>query len=201
VAAWNYSLALKNNGTVVAWGVNDLGQTSVPGGLSTVAAIAGNQTYCLALRSNGTVTAWGAAPTVPGGLTGVVGIAAGENHSLAVKSDGTVVAWGSNQSGESSIPAGLTGVTAVAGGWNHSVALAGSPVLPPFTVTNPRRTGSVFSLSVPSLNGNTYTLEYKNTLTSPTWTALSPIAGNGGMLTLSDSSATVPSRVYRVKRQ
>ena len=41
IAAGEYhSLALKNDGTVVAWGGNGSGQTTVPPGLSGVAAIA-----------------------------------------------------------------------------------------------------------------------------------------------------------------
>jgi Regulator of Chromosome Condensation (RCC1) repeat protein/PASTA domain-containing protein len=134
-AGWSFNLALKGDGTVVAWGCGanaDFGQCSVPSGLSGVKAIAAGEAHSLALRSDGTVVAWGCGAgsdfgqcSVPSGLSGVTAIAAGSVHSLAVKSDGTVVAWGCgiNNFGQCSVPGGLSGVTAVAAGYVHSVAL------------------------------------------------------------------------------
>jgi hypothetical protein len=128
-----HSLALKGDGTVVAWGCGggtDWGQCSVPGG---VTAIAAGASHSLALRSDGTVVASGCGDpggnygqcSVPSGLTGVTAIAAGQSHSLALKGDGTVVAWGCavNPFGECSVPGGLSGVIAVAAGPFHSLAL------------------------------------------------------------------------------
>jgi len=82
IAAGSYhSLALKSDGTVVAWGWNVFGQSTVPGGLSNVVAIAAGGEHSLALKSDGTVAAWGSnatgESTVPAGLNGVVAIAAG----------------------------------------------------------------------------------------------------------------------------
>lgn len=101
----SHLLALKSDGTVVAWGSNFNGQATVPAGLSGVIAVAAGGDHSLALKSDGTVVAWGAGAVgdpfgygqsiVPAGLAGVIGIAAGEIHSLALKSDGTVVGWGS----------------------------------------------------------------------------------------------------------
>ncbi|HMX29772.1 MAG TPA: RCC1 domain-containing protein, partial [Blastocatellia bacterium] len=50
-----HSLALKSDGTVVAWGNNVSGQTTIPGGLSNVTAIAAGDFHSLALKSDGTV--------------------------------------------------------------------------------------------------------------------------------------------------
>jgi hypothetical protein len=87
-AGGNHSLALKSDGTVLAWGYNESGQSTVPAGLSGVVAIAGGGDHSLALKSDGTVVAWGATgsaqSTVPAGLSGVVAIAGGEYHSLAL---------------------------------------------------------------------------------------------------------------------
>jgi len=58
-AGWSHSLALKSNGTVVAWGYNDSGQTTVPAGVNNVVAIAAGWSHSLALRSAGTVVGWG----------------------------------------------------------------------------------------------------------------------------------------------
>ncbi len=50
VAAGAYhNLALKNDGTVVAWGDNDWGQSDVPAGLSGVTAVAAGYFHSLAV--------------------------------------------------------------------------------------------------------------------------------------------------------
>jgi len=124
------SLALKEDGTVVAWG-ECLGQCSAPSGLSGVTAIAAEELHSLALEVDGTVVAWGCGRdfdfgqcSVPSGLSGVTAIAAGYAHSLALKADGTVVAWGCSQDfGQCSVPSGLSGVTAIAAAHSHSLAL------------------------------------------------------------------------------
>ncbi|MBM3871133.1 MAG: hypothetical protein FJ392_09240 [Verrucomicrobia bacterium] len=119
--------ALTQGGTVVAWGRNGDGQTTVPAGLSGVVAIAAGANYTVALKSDGTVVAWGGnnhgQTNVPAGLSGVVAIAAGERHTVALKSDGTVVAWGRSSEGQTTVPAGLSGVVAIAAGGGFTVAL------------------------------------------------------------------------------
>ena len=132
-----HSLALKSDGTVLAWGANTSGQlgdgTVVPkltatqvSGLnagSGVVAIAAGNVYSLALKSDGTVLAWGSntngqlgdgttisrsTPAPVSGLgpgSGIVSIAASYSgllgaHSLALRSDGAVLAWGFNSSGQ-----------------------------------------------------------------------------------------------------
>src|SRR5665213_1602411 len=75
-AGASHSLALKNDGTVWAWGDNGAGELG-----------------------DGTTTQRNT-PLQVSGLTGVVAVAAGHFHSLAVKSDGTVWAWGDNNSGD-----------------------------------------------------------------------------------------------------
>ena len=117
------------NGSVLAWGDNDLGQLDAPpayvlGELKQIAAGCG---HSLALRVDGTLIAWGSdafgQATVPAGLSGVVAIAAGCDHNAALKSDGTVVCWGANTHNQCIVPAGLTGVVQVAAGGNHTAAL------------------------------------------------------------------------------
>ncbi len=127
-------MALKSDGTVVAWGGNDNGQTAVPADLIGVTAIAAGDQHTVALKSNGTVVAWGGngngQTVVPGGLSGVTAIAAGGYHTVALKSDGTVVAWGLDSQNQMTVPGGLSGVTAIAAGNVHTVALVnGVPLL------------------------------------------------------------------------
>ena len=122
-----HSLALREDGTVAAWGGYAHGTTDVPPQLRHVVAIAAGEEHSMALIKDGTVVAWGeshsAQNNIPAGLSNVVAIADGAGHCLALKQDGTVVAWGDNGSGQTTVPVGLTGVVAVATGLRHSVAL------------------------------------------------------------------------------
>lgn len=126
-ASYSHSLALRSDGVVVAWGDNDLGQTSVPAGLSGVKAIAAGYYHSLAVKADGTTVAWGynalGQTNVPASVTNVVAVAGGGYHSLALKADGSIVGWGYNGHGETTIPADATNVVAIAAGFFHSLAL------------------------------------------------------------------------------
>ena len=77
----NHSLALKEDGTVVAWGDNTSKQSDVPNRLKGVVSISAGGFHSLALKEDGTVVAWGynvsGQSDVPSGLKGVVSISAG----------------------------------------------------------------------------------------------------------------------------
>lgn len=129
-----HSLALKADGTVVAWGQNviagvTLGQTNVPSGLSNVVAIAAGSRHCLALKGDGTMVTWGqdtdGSLKIPMSPGKVAAIAAGAGFSLALRTNGTVLAWGYNEFGQASVPRGLGKVMAIAAGTGHCIALLG----------------------------------------------------------------------------
>jgi uncharacterized delta-60 repeat protein len=79
--------------------------------------------------------------------------------------------------------------------------LHGDPVFPAPTLFNPLNSNNVFRVSVATTAGKSYVLEFKNLLGDPTWTPLAPVAGDGTVKILTDSSASAPSRLYRVRVQ
>jgi alpha-tubulin suppressor-like RCC1 family protein len=81
-AGTDFSLALRVDGTVWAWGANGAGQLG--DGTTDV------QPLPVQVRNAGG----------DGYLTGVKAIAAGGRHALALKADGTAWAWGDNQRGQ-----------------------------------------------------------------------------------------------------
>jgi alpha-tubulin suppressor-like RCC1 family protein len=120
-AGEQFSLAVRKNGTVVAWGSNGQGQ----------------------LGNGGTEAS--PVPVTVSGLSEVSAIAAGNNFALALLKNGTVKAWGGNTSGQlgtgstkgpeecsreqlacskSPVPvSGLSEVSAIAAGNNFAMAL------------------------------------------------------------------------------
>lgn len=144
VQAWhaaNYSVAITNavgyaissnalltvvvpSGGVIAWGNNQFGQSTVPPGLTNVAAIAAGGSHSMVLRNDGTVLAWGdndyGQSQVPPGLSNVTAIAGGGLHSVALRHDGTVATWGHLSW---MLPPNLSNVVAIAAGAAHSLVL------------------------------------------------------------------------------
>lgn len=119
VAAGGYhSIAIKSDGTIWTWGLNNYGQLG----------------YVTTSYRNDT-------PAQISGIT-ASNVAGGGYHSIALKGDGTVWSWGLNSYGQlgngintygcsnsseySCAPvqaSGITGITAIAGGYYHSIAL------------------------------------------------------------------------------
>ncbi|MDP4028816.1 MAG: choice-of-anchor D domain-containing protein [Gallionella sp.] len=117
-AGGTYTVALKSDGSIWAWGDNYDGQLGdgttnrslVPKQIGTgYTAISAGNYATFALKSDGSLWAWGCGIGdgtnnciyVPKQIgTGYTTISAGEAHAVALKSDGSLWAWGSNGHGQ-----------------------------------------------------------------------------------------------------
>lgn len=122
-----HTTALKNDGTIVAWGDNSQTQTRVPDNLSDVVAIQAESSHNLALKRDGTVVTWGdnrwGQITLPQNLTHVKAIATTLRYGVAIKEDGTAISWGSPDPEFARDLDTLTKLVAIALADEHAVAL------------------------------------------------------------------------------
>ena len=136
----HHALALREDGSIVAWGSVQAGAlqlTNAPAHLTNLMAIGAGEDFSLALARDGTITGWGpgAGAQVPAELFGVIELAVAPHRAVALKFDGTLVEWGST----TTLPPGLTAVTAIAANDTHTVVaradgtveILGAPALPP----------------------------------------------------------------------
>jgi len=101
-AGLNHNVVITPDGTLNAYGSNNLNQLDIPANTTEVVEIHSGEDVSFAVKSDGSVTGWGYCgnyPTihvVPEDAVDVVKMSVGLHHALALKSDGTVVGWGDN---------------------------------------------------------------------------------------------------------
>ena len=101
-ADYLHTIGLKTDGTVVAVGHNEYGQSDVDSWSDIVQIVAGMY-HTIGLKTDGTVVAVGDNEYGQSDLdswSDIVQVAAGQYHTIGLKSDGTVVAVGSNGLGQ-----------------------------------------------------------------------------------------------------
>jgi alpha-tubulin suppressor-like RCC1 family protein len=127
----NFSVALKDDGTVYAWGWNAFSKLAVPSNLSNVVMVSAGGFHGSALKNDGMVVNWGdpffdASVVVPNDLSDVVDIAAGGQFNMALRRDATPVVWGSTNAPSGyalDMPSGLSDVVDLAAGSYHAMVL------------------------------------------------------------------------------
>ena len=126
IAAGAYhTVALKQDGTVMAVGNNGQGQLNVAA-WTHIRAITAGMYHTVGLKADGTVVAVGNnghSQLDVGAWKDIVAIAAGAYHTVALKQDGTVVAVGNNGYGQLEVGA-WKDIVAIAAGAYHTVGLA-----------------------------------------------------------------------------
>jgi hypothetical protein len=119
-----FSIGLKSDGSVVAWG--DARWWTIPEPNGGFVEVAASYSHALGLKADGSIVAWGAdwsgQTNVPSPNEGFVAIAAGEYHSLGLKSNGSIVAWGYNRQGQTDVPEPNNNFVAVFAGSSGSPA-------------------------------------------------------------------------------
>jgi hypothetical protein len=149
-AGMYHSVALRSDGSVLAWGANEYGQLGTGNeldspmpmkveGLSEVSQVAGGMNFTIALKTDGNVWAWGkndygqlgsdslpvtSTPVKVSGIGDVIRVAAGSRHAGALKSNGTVWVWGRKSSYPFQL-SGVRGISDIKAGINFTLALKG----------------------------------------------------------------------------
>ena len=121
------SYAIKEDGTIWAWGSNATGALGINatgtafrsspvqiGSLTNWSKVTAGPEFALALKTDGTLWSWGegtdgqlgqgvkinrSSPVQVGALTNWSDVSAGFNHAIAIKTDGTLWGWGKNLNG------------------------------------------------------------------------------------------------------
>ena len=125
-AGGGHTVALQGNGTVLAVGDDEDGESNVSG-WGDAQAVSAGKSYTVSLLDNGTVVATGENEDGQCNVWGwadVQSVSAGEFHTVALLGNGTVVATGNNDYNQCDV-SGWRDVRAVSAGRHHTIALLG----------------------------------------------------------------------------
>jgi len=136
------------------------------------------QNYITRLNSNG---------SLDGGFNMGGGGASDVIYSIALQPDGKILIGGAFTEYDSMTSYGIARLLNTVGG--------------PPPLFNPFFSNNVFGVSISTVAGKSYTLQFKNALSDSTWTSLPAVPGDGTIKALTDPSATVSRRFYRAQVQ
>jgi hypothetical protein len=133
----SFTLVVLNNGTLVTWGFNRQGQTTIPRWMANrlFTQVETGSNYALALGQDGRVYGWGVNNfgqlSIPAtAKSNVTDISASLGHAMALKSNGDLVIWGRNDFRQLNAPlSARTGLSGIAAGHSHSLAIKDGKVI------------------------------------------------------------------------
>jgi len=73
-------------------------------------------------------------------------------------------------------------------------------ITPPLLVFAPTKVGNNFNISFDTEPGQTYIVEYTDSLLNPNWQLLPTQTGDGKVKTVTDTAPGIPNRYYRVRQ-
>jgi hypothetical protein len=205
---YSHSVALRADGTLVAWGNNLASQLLVPADLisaTSISAGGGSTLTFLNDRSPAfTVQPW--SRSVPAGTNVMLGaLAVGQpalnyqwywnGHALS----GAMSNW---LAFTNTLPANSGAYQLVAtndyGAVTSVVATLTVPI-PPVRLSPLGLGADGFKFSFSSLPGFLYIVEIKNSLATPVWSELTRQSGTGAPIVINDPNPPGPARFYRVR--
>lgn len=119
-----FTVALKEDGSVIAIGNSSQGQCDVSSWINIVSVSAGGY-HTIGLKSNGSVVAVGSNDSGQCDVADwmdIAAISAGYQHTVGLRANGTVVAVGSNEYGQCNVSE-WTDIIAITAGKEHTVGL------------------------------------------------------------------------------
>ena len=180
---YDHVVALKQGGTVAAWGRNTSGQCNVPVTATQVVQVAAGNEFSLVLKSDGSTLGWGAATggaTFDAGVGAFSRIATGSQHALGLRADGVVVgSQGSNSFGQVTIPAGLGACSSIACGaaWSLAIRANGTVAAWGYNVTGQTNVPADLGACQQIAAGNAVSMALRTDGAIRTWGQ----AGNGAL--------------------
>ena len=171
----NFAAAAGTDFAVSSIAAQTDGKILIGGGFNTVNGV--TQNYIARLNSNGALDG----NFNPGG-----GGASDFIWSMMLQPDGKVLIGGDFTEYNSMASYGIARLQNTIGG-------------PP--IFNPIFSNNIFTVSIATVAGKSYTLQFKNALSDSTWASLPPVSGDGTIKALIDASASVLRRFYRAQVQ
>ena len=119
-----HTCGLREDGSAVCWGDDELGQARPPEG-ETLAAVSSGWAHTCGLREDGSAVCWGGArngaASPPEGET-FAAVSSGGYHTCGLRKDDVAVCWGNDEFGQASPPEGEI-FAAVSSGGAHTCGL------------------------------------------------------------------------------